>query len=642
MKKLILLKYFIVITLLWQTATAQICTGSLGDAVVNVTFGAGANPGNALPQNTTTYQYILNDCPIDGSYTIINNTQNCFGNSWQTLTEDHTPNDANGYMMLVNASITPGDFFIDTVQGLCANTTYEFGAWITNVLLPTSCSPNPIHPALKFTIETTNGAILGTYLTGNIFETDRPVWKQYGLFFTTPANINTVVIRLTNNAPGGCGNDLALDDITFKPCGPTITAGSLSTNLANIDVCNTNALPIPLSASIGNGFTTNAVQWQQSVNNGQTWIDIPGATTTNYTFTSNTIGTYLYRLTAAEGNNILINNCRVASNIITITVHGQPSINISGVDTTCEQKTIALTATGANTYNWIGPANFTWSQASFSITAQSNFAGVYTVTGTDIYGCINTTNHIVTVKPVPTAILNSPVNICKGDSIQLQVLGGVMPNWLPVIGLSAYNIANPIAKPLTTTTYFVTVSGTNGCLAMDSVVINVLQKPVLSAGPDKVIIKGQSVALDGSIEGNTISYYWLPTTNLNNALLLQPISSTTQNITYFLYANSTIGCGNAVDTMHIKVYDDIYIPNAFTPNDDVKNKTWNIAALAAYPDARLMVYNRFGQNIFASKSNTVAWDGTYKGLPVPAGVYVYVIDFKNKRPTIKGTVTVIR
>jgi gliding motility-associated-like protein len=642
MKKLILLKYFTVITLLWQTATAQICTGSLGDAVVNVTFGAGANPGNALPQNTTTYQYISNDCPSDGSYTIINNTQSCFSNSWQTLTEDHTPNDVNGYMMLVNASITPGDFFIDTVYGLCVNTTYEFGAWITNVLLPTSCSPNPIHPALKFNIETTSGVILGTYLTGNIFETDRPVWKQYGLFFTTPANTNTVVIRLTNNAPGGCGNDLALDDITFKPCGPIITAGSLTTNLADIDVCNTNVQPILLSATIGTGFTTTAVQWQQSINNAQSWIDIPGATTNNYTFTGNTIGTYLYRLTAAEGANILINNCRVASNTITITVHGQPTINISGVDTACEQKKIALTATGANTYNWIGPANFTWSQASFSITAQSNIAGVYTVTGTDIYGCINTANHIVTVKPAPIAILNSPINICKGDSIQLQVLGGVMPNWLPVIGLSANNITNPIAKPLTTTTYFVTVSGTNGCIAMDSVVINVLQKPKLSAGPDKVIIKGQSVILDGSIEGNTISYYWLPTTNLNNALLLQPISSTTQNITYFLYANSTIGCGNAVDTMHVKVYDDIYIPNAFTPNDDVKNKTWNIAALAAYPDARLMVYNRFGQNIFASKSNTVAWDGTYKGLPLPAGVYVYVIDFKNKRPIIKGTVTVIR
>ena len=642
MKKLILLKYFTVITMLWQTATAQICIGSLGDAVVNVTFGAGANPGNALPQNTTTYQYISNDCPSDGSYTITNNTQSCFSNSWQTLTEDHTPNDVNGYMMLVNASITPGDFFIDTVYGLCANTNYEFGAWITNVLLPTSCSPNPIHPALKFNIETTSGVILGTYLTGNIFETDRPVWKQYGLFFTTPANTNTVVIRLTNNAPGGCGNDLALDDITFKPCGPTIIAGSLTTNLADIEVCNTNIQPIILSATIGTGFTTTAVQWQQSINNGQNWIDIPGATTDNYTFTGNTIGTYLYRLTAAEGTNILINNCRVASNTITITVHGQPTINIGGIDTACEQKTITLTAAGANTYNWIGPANFTWNQASFSITAQSNIAGVYTVTGTDTYGCINTASHIVIVKPAPIAILNSPVNICKGDSIQLQVLGGVLPNWLPVIGLSANNIANPIAKPLTTTTYFVTVSGTNGCLAMDSVVINVLQKPILSAGPDKVIIKGQSVTLDGSIEGNTISYYWLPATNLNNALLLQPISNTTQNITYFLYANSTIGCGNAVDTMHVKVYDDLYIPNAFTPNDDVKNKTWNIAALAAYPDARLMVYNRFGQNIFASKSNTVAWDGTYRGLPVSAGVYVYVIDFKNKRPIIKGTVTVIR
>ena len=642
MKKLIFTKYFCVIVLLWQTATAQICTGSLGDAVVNVTFGAGANPGLPLPSNTTTYQYISNDCPSDGSYTIINNTQNCFSNSWQTLTEDHTPNDVNGYMMLVNASITPGDFFVDTVRGLCANTTYEFGAWITNVLLPTACSPSPIHPALKFNIETINGTVLGTYLTGNIFETDRPVWKQYGLFFTTPVNTNTVVIRLTNNAPGGCGNDLALDDITFKPCGPIITAGSLLTNLADIDVCNTNVQPIVLSATIGTGFNTTAVQWQQSTNNGQSWTDITGATTNNYTFTNNTIGKYLYRLTAAEGTNILINNCRVASNAITITVHGQPSITITGIDTACERKTIALTANGADRYEWIGPSNFTWLQSSFTLIAQNNIAGLYTVTGTDVFGCSNVASKIVTVKPTPIASIIDTVRICKGDSVQLLLTGGIQPNWLPTAGLSASNIPNPIASPILTTTYFVTYSGSNGCTAMDSVVLQVLQKPIISAGPDKTIIKGQTALLEGSIENNTISYYWQPSTHLNNALLLQPISSPTQDVTYFLHASSTIGCGSTIDTMQVKVFTDIYVPNAFTPNDDGTNKTWNIAALAAYPTARVMVYNRFGQNIFASKSNNNAWDGTYKGLPVPAGVYVYFIEFKGKRPNIKGTITVLR
>jgi hypothetical protein len=41
--------------------------------------------------------------------------------------------------------------------------------------------------------------------------------------FTTPAGVNNIVLRMVNNAPGGCGNDLALDDITFRPCGPLIS-----------------------------------------------------------------------------------------------------------------------------------------------------------------------------------------------------------------------------------------------------------------------------------------------------------------------------------------------------------------------------------------------------------------------------------
>src|SRR6187549_347822 len=188
---------------------SQVCNGSLGDPVVNVTFGTGNNPGQPLLSATTTYNFITTSCPDDGNYTVVNSTSGCFS-SWHTIPEDHTPNDENGYMMLVNATFTPGDFYVDTVKGLCANTTYEFAAWIVNVLGPSFCMP-VILPKLVFNIETTAGVVLGTYSTGDIPGSSSPVWKQYGLFFTTPPNTNNVVIRLTNTAPGGCGNDIALD-----------------------------------------------------------------------------------------------------------------------------------------------------------------------------------------------------------------------------------------------------------------------------------------------------------------------------------------------------------------------------------------------------------------------------------------------
>jgi hypothetical protein len=77
---------------------------------VNVNFGSGSNPGSQLKAATTTYNFTSSTCPNDGSYTVVNSTAGCFNNSWYNVPEDHTPNDASGYMMLINASYTPGDF----------------------------------------------------------------------------------------------------------------------------------------------------------------------------------------------------------------------------------------------------------------------------------------------------------------------------------------------------------------------------------------------------------------------------------------------------------------------------------------------------------------------------------------------------
>jgi hypothetical protein len=108
---------------------------------------------------------------------------------------DHT---GNGAFMLVNASYNPSDFFVTTVTDLCPNTTYEFAAWIMNVLVPR----NGIKPNITFSIETPSGTVLQQYMTGDVPETSSPVWRQYGFFFSTPTNNAVIVLRMTNNAPG--------------------------------------------------------------------------------------------------------------------------------------------------------------------------------------------------------------------------------------------------------------------------------------------------------------------------------------------------------------------------------------------------------------------------------------------------------
>ncbi len=69
---------FVVCFTVLSNASGQLCTGSLGDPVVNITFGSGANPGQSLGSSITNYNYVTNGCPPDGSYTIVNSTIGCF------------------------------------------------------------------------------------------------------------------------------------------------------------------------------------------------------------------------------------------------------------------------------------------------------------------------------------------------------------------------------------------------------------------------------------------------------------------------------------------------------------------------------------------------------------------------------------
>jgi gliding motility-associated-like protein len=621
---------------------AQICTGSLGDAVINVTFGSGPGTGSALPGATTFYNFVSYDCPNDGSYTVINATAACFGNSWHSLSQDHTPGDNDGRMMLVNASIDPGDFFVDTARGLCANTTYEFSAWVVNVLLTSACSGNGNDPKLVFNIETTAGVVLGTYSTGDIPETASPEWKQYGLFFTTPINTNDVVIRITNNAPGGCGNDIALDDISFRPCGPTVNATIANSTETAIDLCAANIATASLSATIGSGYVGPSQQWQESLDNGVTWADIPGATTKDYLFTKTAIGIYQYRLTVAEGTNIVLSKCRVASNVVTVTIHDKPIVSASSNSPVCESTSLQLNTNTGTVFSWTGPAGFTATLQSPSFTAEANAAGQYDVVVTDEFGCVNTASTTAVIIPKPTAVVSAGQSVCEGGSVALSASGGDTFLWSPAEGLSGITVTNPTATPAQTTVYIVSVTNSTTCTDTASVTITVWEKPSASAGEDKVILKGEPVQLNGTVGGSEISYSWLPVNFLNDPTLAQPNTLVPHDTTYTLTVVSTVGCGTATDDVFVKVFNDIYIPTAFSPNNDSRNDTWRIEALVAFPKAVVSVYNRYGNKLFEGSGSSSFWDGTFKGELQPPGTYVYMIDFKSERPLRKGWVMLVR
>ncbi|NDU98459.1 gliding motility-associated C-terminal domain-containing protein [Spirosoma terrae] len=196
---------------------AQLCPGLSNNLLINESFGTASNAPSLTSQ--TTYRYVSSSCPENGEYTLSPTVDgSCFLNTWHYVTEDHTANDVRGNMLIINASDEAGTFYQQPLPGLCGGTRYEFSVWGLNLLKPGICS-DPTLPNLTIQIETNSGQVLQTIDFGSIDLTTTPTWKLYSTLFTAPTTTEPVVVKLINNrGAGGCGNDLALDDIQLKQC----------------------------------------------------------------------------------------------------------------------------------------------------------------------------------------------------------------------------------------------------------------------------------------------------------------------------------------------------------------------------------------------------------------------------------------
>lgn len=394
-------------------AQAQLCNGSLGDPVVNIRFdesGGADVPG---------YLFTPSSCPNDGSYTIVPSTAGCFGNTWHNVSSDHT---GGGFFMLVNASYQPGDFFVQKVTDLCPNTSYEFAAWIMNVL---NRLGGGIRPNLTFRIETPGGTILSEFETGDIIQTSSPEWKQYGFYFTTPAANAEIVLRITNNAPGGIGNDLAMDDITFRPCGEKISASIQGNSGDTVNVCEGNNDVYTLEGDVSSAYQSPAYQWQISTDLGAMWKDIPGATSANYQRQSTGAGKYWYRLAVLEARYVGVTSCRISSNTMVINIHNRPVVDAGPDRIIIAGDSIVLVgkAEGQNlVYSW-APDAYMNSANTLTPTIKPPSDISYTLAAESEFGCSNEDETFVKVVKdifVPNAF--TPNGDGKNDSWRIPFL----------------------------------------------------------------------------------------------------------------------------------------------------------------------------------------------------------------------------
>ncbi len=645
LRKLILLCTTLIILFSSISLKAQLCSGSLGAPVVNITFGSGPTSPSNISGFTTTYNYISSSCPPDGSYTIMSSSPYCFGGTWWTLNTDHTANSVNGDMMIINASSAPSDFFIDTVSGLCSGTTYEFASWILNLNVPSACGGNPVKGDITFSIETVGGTVIQQYKTGSIPVASSPQWKQYGFFFSAPASSGTVVIRMRNNAPGGCGNDLAIDDITLRPCGPLVKVTN-STSSNHINSCSADTTHFTFNSNVSVGFSSIHYQWQQSTDSGKTWIDIAGATNATYNLATNNVGNYLYRLTVADGTSININDCRVVSDTIFYNRNISPVSNFTKNVSVCAGDTVIQNGNAAYIYQWTGPASYSSNLLNLTLkNVTVGQAGKYYATISTAAGCSIKDSILLQVLNRPVAWTIADTGLCLHDTITLKGGGGTSYVWKPSTNLLTPNDSITKAFPTDSITYV--LYATNGiCTDTQSVKINVWQKPTASIAPLQTIGSGQSETIIGQVSGTDVSYNWTPLLYLTNANTLTPSASPIITTTYYLTVNSPHNCGTAIDSAILRVNNSIYIPNALAPSAGSADASTFKVYGAAVKSAVMMIYNQWGQMIFKSDNATLkGWDGTFNGTAQPSGVYVYVVKityFNNVTETKSGSVNLIR
>jgi gliding motility-associated-like protein len=583
------------------------CGGNSGDPIFTEDFGSGTTDGPALAAGTTSYNFTTGT-PNDGDYTI-SSTTNYF--EWLSV-QDHTPGDINGKSFIVNASFTAGEFYQREVTGLCENTSYEFSSWLINLQSVSSCEGNSIPVNVRFQIwDESDTTLLAQGDTGSIAANSSIEWQQYALVFKTEPGQTSVILKMRNNSNGGCGNDLAIDDILFKSCGDNVTIKT-GDNEQSLIVCeDQGGVSRTITATPdGSIFNSHAYQWQQS-SDQQIWTDIPGENSNTLSTPAVTTTTYFRVKTAEDPINVNNDLCNVVSDVFDIIVLPIPAPPTSNGDVTvCEGETGTLSVTIQNGYtvNWYDAATGGNLLLSGNQNLETDIAGTYyaEATSTEIEcSSTNRTAVTLTVNPIPIVPTDTTLFLCEGSFTTLDAeVDDVTYLWNT--GETTKRIEVSEAGE-----YSVLVTNANGCSNSRDYVVEQIFLPTIrritSDGPSIIISTKNEGNFQYSLDGSTYQ--------------TTPIFEVAAGGFYTIYLQNTEDCGVVTqDFFHL------IIPKFFTPNGDSVNDTFELDGLEVFTNVTFSIFDRYGNLIKFGNKNSTSWDGSFQGNQLPEDDYWFVIE----------------
>ena len=185
------------------------------------------------------------------------------------------------------------------------------------------------------------------------------------------------------------------------------------------------------------------------------------------------------------------------------------------------------------------------------------------------------------------------------------------------------------------------------CTFSKSTAITVIPGAFANAGPDKSIIAGDEVTLDGTGTSNPTSIAWTPNTNITGANTYTPSVNPSTTTTYVLSVRGNNNCVSTDNVLVTVLPYCIKVMDAFTPNGDGMNDRWlvvNNGGVCAR-QISVSVFNRYGSLVYKNDNYNNDWTGIYKGKPIPDGTYYYVVSYQlltGAYLKLKGDVTILR
>lgn len=441
------------------------------------------------------------------------------------------------------------------------------------------------------------------------------------------AKAGTYIVKFSVVSPYGCSKQTTATIIVNQKAHGAISGLS--------EVCQDGNIQFTGSASpAGN------LQWNWDLGNGNTSTQQnPPAQIYS------TSGNYVVTMTVNK------NGC-IDTVVHALTVNPKPVINASPKQKIlCLGDSVVLSANGGGTYLWSPSVGLSNNSVGTPMASPSSSVQ-YNVQVTSDKGCVNNDSISITVAQPIHVQLPATADLCKGMSLQLQASGASTYQWINANGMSNTNIPNPTINPTTSTSYTVIGFDQYNCFKDTAMIlVAVHDLPFVNAGPDVEIAGGIPYQLNATASNDVVSWNWSPGNYLSCTTCAAPMVTPKMQTTYIVKVSNQWGC-IASDTIIVKLQCDmahVFVPNAFTPNNDGKNDLFYIKGSGVNVIKYLRIFNRWGELVFEKTNFAIddassAWDGKYNGQFVATGAYVYIAEMECSTGnvfTLKGTVTVI-